>query len=293
MKGKLSDEFLQKKFLLFYGFFPILHLSKQIQKIFSMKTFKIIAFVMIVSVAAMAVKSFIPAFVHQKSITEMISINDDYKKLWAKADSLVNKGLTRSAIEVVQVIYEKAKTENHTGNFVKAVTYKLKLESYISEDDYVKEINDLTKEASEARFPIKPVIHSMIAEVYWKYYQNNRYKFLNRTETVDFIPEDIRTWDLRKIVEQSIKYYQLSLQDEANLKKTSINVYDEILVKQGNDSKNFRPTLYDFLIHRAIDFFANATPRPPSEMLNDEAINSSFIASRNMRYNFLALAEST
>ena len=158
-----------------------------------MKTFKIIAFVMIVSVAAMAVKSFIPAFVHQKSITEMISINDDYKKLWAKADSLVNKGLTRSAIEVVQVIYEKAKTENHTGNFVKAVTYKLKLESYISEDDYVKEINDLTKEASEARFPIKPVIHSMIAEVYWKYYQNNRYKFLNRTETVDFIPEDIRT----------------------------------------------------------------------------------------------------
>ncbi|HNW89314.1 MAG TPA: alpha-2-macroglobulin family protein [Bacteroidales bacterium] len=225
-----------------------------------MKTIKIIAFALIVSVTAIAVKSIIPAFVHQKSITEMISINDDYPKLWAKVDSLVNKGLTRSAIEVVQVIYEKAKIENHTGNFVKAVTYKLRLESYISEDDYVKEINDLTKEASEAKFPIKPVIHSMIAEVYWKYYQTNRYKFLNRTETVDFVPEDIRTWDLRKIVEQSIKYYQLSLEDAVNLKKTSINVYDEILVKQGNDSKNFRPTLYDFLAHRAIDFFANEEP---------------------------------
>jgi len=225
-----------------------------------MKTIKIIALALIVSVTAIAVKSIIPAFVHQKSITEMISAKDDYKTLWAKADSLVNKGLTRSAIEVVQVIYQKAKAENNTGNFVKAVTYKLRLESYISEDDYVKEINDLTKEAAEAKFPIKPVIHSMIAEVYWKYYQNNRYTFLNRTETVDFIPEDIRTWDLRKIVEQSIKYYQLSLEDIENLKKTSINVYDEILVKPGYDSKNFRPTLYDFLVHRAIDFFANEEP---------------------------------
>ncbi|HOV11626.1 MAG TPA: hypothetical protein PLL90_07670, partial [Bacteroidales bacterium] len=225
-----------------------------------MKTFKIIAFVMIVSVAAMAIKSIVPAFQHVKSVGEMVSVNDDYSKLWAKADSLVNKGLTRSAIEVVQVIYEKAKTENNTGNFVKAVTYKLRLESYISEDDYVKEINDLSKEAAEAQFPIKPVLHSMIAEVYWKYYQNNRYKFLNRTETVDFVPEDIRTWDLRKIIEQCIKYYQLSLEDEASLKNTAINVYDEILVKQGSESKNFRPTLYDFLIHRAIGFFSNEEP---------------------------------
>ncbi len=222
-----------------------------------MKTIKIIAFVLMVSVTALAVKSIIPAFVHQKTIMDYISVKDGYDKLWSQADSLVNKGLTRSAIEVVQVIYEKAKTENNTGNFVKAVTYKLRLESYISEDDYVKEINDLTKEAAEARFPIKPVIQSMIADVYWKYYQNNRYKFLNRTETVDFVPEDIRTWDLRKIVEQSIKYYQLSLENTDSLKKTSINVYDEILVKQGTESKNFRPTLYDFLVHRAIDFFAN------------------------------------
>jgi len=225
-----------------------------------MKTIKIVALALFVAVSAIAVKSIIPAFVHQKSITEMISVNDDYSKLWAKADSLVNKGLTRSAIEVVQVIYQKAKAENHTGNFVKAVTYKLRLESYISEDDYVKEINDLSKEAAEAQFPIKPVLHSMIAEVYWKYYQNNRYKFLNRTETVDFVPEDIRTWDLRKIIEQSIKYYQLSLEDEVSLKNTAINVYDEILVKQSPESKNFRPTLYDFLIHRAIDFFSNEEP---------------------------------
>jgi uncharacterized protein YfaS (alpha-2-macroglobulin family) len=225
-----------------------------------MKTVKILALVIFIAISAIAVKSIIPVFVHHKTISELVSVNDDYTKLWAKADSLVAKGLTRTAIEVVQVIYTKAKDENNTGNFVKAVTYKLKLESYISEDDYVKEINDLNKEVAEARFPIKPVMYSMVAEVYWKYYQTNRYKFLNRTETVNFVPDDIRTWDLRKIVEQVIKNYQLSLEDADNLKKTSINVYDAILVKQSSNSADYRPTLYDFLAHRAADFFMNEEP---------------------------------
>jgi hypothetical protein len=225
-----------------------------------MKTVKILSLVIFITVTAIAVKSIIPAFQHQKTIHDMVSTNDDYIRLWAKADSLVAKGLTRSAIEVIQVIYTKAKNENNTGNFVKAVTYKLKLESYISDDDYVKEINDLNKEVTETQFPVKPVMYSMIAEVYWKYYQNNRYRFLNRTETVNFVPEDIRTWDLRKIIEQVIKNYQLSLEDAANLKKTSINVYDAILVKQATNSSDFRPTLYDFLAHRAVDFFMNEEP---------------------------------
>ncbi|MEI6854024.1 MAG: hypothetical protein WCL06_14355, partial [Bacteroidota bacterium] len=225
-----------------------------------MKTVKILSLVIFITVTAIAVKSIVPAFQHHKTVSEMVSLNDDYTKLWAKADSLVAKGLTRSAIEVVQIIYTKAKNENNTGNFVKAVTYKLKLESYISDDDYVKEINDLNQEISEAKFPVKPVMYSMTAEVYWKYYLTNRYKFLNRTETVNFVPEDIRTWDLRKIIEQVIKNYQLSLEDAANLKKTSINVYDAILVKQSANSSDYRPTLYDFLAHRAVDFFMNEEP---------------------------------
>ena len=92
-----------------------------------MKTVKFLSLVIFITVTAIAVKSIVPAFVQQKTIHDLVSVNDDYTKLWVKADSLVAKGLTRSAIEVVQVIYTKAKNENNTGNFVKAVTYKLRL----------------------------------------------------------------------------------------------------------------------------------------------------------------------
>ena len=55
---------------------------------------------------------------------------------------------------------------------------------------------------------MKPILHSMIAEQYWNYYQNNRYRFLRRTQTVEFKQEDMRTWDLKKIVEQVILHFK-------------------------------------------------------------------------------------
>ncbi len=231
-----------------------------IKKFRCMKTFKILALLLFISVSVVAVTAAVDALRQDKPIGKSLSMKDDYKKLWAKTDSLQAKGLTQSAIEVVKLIYTKAKTENSTDNFIKAVIYKLKLESYISDDDYAKEIGDLDKEIAEAHFPAKPILQSMSAEIYWRYYENNRYKFLNRTETVDFVADDIRTWDLRKIVEKVIQNYQFSLMNADSLKKTSVNTYKAILEDSYANSRELRPTLFDFLAHRAVDFYMNEEP---------------------------------
>jgi len=225
-----------------------------------MKTFKILSLFLFISVSVVAVTAVVHAFQQHKPLSASLSMKDDYKKLWFKADSLQSKGLPESAIEVVKIIYTKAKTENSTDNFIKAVIYKLKLEAEVSEDDYIKEIGDLDKEIAEAHFPAKPILQSMSAEIYWRYYQWNRYSFLNRTETVDFVPSDIRTWDLRKLIEKVIQNYQLSLTNADSLKKTSINTYKAILVDDNVNYPEMRPTLYDFLANRAVDFFKNEEP---------------------------------
>lgn len=179
-----------------------------------------------------------------------------YPQLWKTADSLASLGLTREVLKVVSVIYTKAKTENNAPHLVKAVIYRLKFESYITDDDYVKAIADLTHEASVARHPVKPLMHSVLAEIYWRYYQQNRYRFLNRTVTVNFVPDDIRTWDLRKIAAKVIENYRISLENADSSKRIALDLYDEVLTTH-NDSKKYRPTLYDFLAHRALDFFSN------------------------------------
>ncbi len=222
-----------------------------------MRKFKVFLFVLL---ALTALASVTPTerwiFSTSESYSSRQVLSRSYPQLWKTADSLANLGLTREVLKVVNVIYTKAKAENNAPHLVKSVIYRLKFESYITDDDYVKAIADLTKEAEMARHPVKPLMHSVLAEIYWRYYQQNRYRFLNRTETVNFVPNDIRTWDLRKIAAKVIENYRISLENSDSSKRIALDLYDEVLTTHA-DSKKFRPTLYDFLAHRALDFFSN------------------------------------
>ncbi len=182
-----------------------------------------------------------------------------YEKEWKKVDSLTKKGLNKSALDVVNGIYSKAKTDNNASQFVKAIIHRMKFEQYMEEYSLVKALNKLNEEAAEAKYPVKPILQSIIAESYWNYYQNNRWKFYNRTETVNFENSDITTWDLKTIFNEVIKNYQASLSSVDSLKRTPLNIYDDILIKYSG-SRKFRPTLYDFLAHRAVDFYMNEEP---------------------------------
>ncbi|MCW3103328.1 MAG: hypothetical protein JWO09_1768 [Bacteroidetes bacterium] len=183
----------------------------------------------------------------------------NYEKEWKKVDSLTGKGLTKSALEVVTGIYDKAKAENNSAQFIKAIIHRMSLEQRMEEYSLVKALDRLNEEAKTATFPVKPVLHSMIAENYWHYYQQNRWKFQRRSTIQNPDLSDITTWDLKTIVAQTIKNYQASLQSADSLKRTPLNIYDEVLVKF-DYSRKFRPTLYDFLAHRAVDFYMSEEP---------------------------------
>jgi uncharacterized protein YfaS (alpha-2-macroglobulin family) len=177
-----------------------------------------------------------------------------YDDMWKKVDSLQSKGLYKSALEAVTLIFNTADKDNNAPQVVKAVIHQLKFNTYLVEDDYVIAIDKLNKIAESASFPLRPMVHSLIAEVYWGYYQSNRYKFMNRSQTVDFKQEDIRTWSLNGISDQIIKHYQYSFENADSSKRTSIAVFEDVLNNRKNQ-RHIRPTLYDFLAHRAIEFF--------------------------------------
>ncbi|MCE3279083.1 MAG: hypothetical protein K0S44_1274 [Bacteroidetes bacterium] len=182
-----------------------------------------------------------------------------YEKEWKKVDSLTNKGLTKSALEVVTGIYNKAKSENNSAQFVKAILHRMKFEQQMEEYSLEKALLRLNEEIAESKFPVKPILHSILAETYWKYYQNNRWKFYNRSTTVNLNNSDITTWDLKTILDQVIKNYQYSLLNSDSSKLTPLKNFDDILLKY-DSSRKFRPSLYDFLAHRAVDFFMNEEP---------------------------------
>lgn len=203
---------------------------------------------------------FSKTFTQQTDISFTINKNDNYDKLWKRVDSCEQKGLTESALKVVDVIYAKAKKENNAPQFVKAVIHRMKFESYKEEFSLEKSILKLRQEANEAKYPIKPVLQSVLADAYWQYFQNNRWRFYNRTATVNFKNDDITTWDLKTITNAVIVNYKASLENTDSLKRTKINIYDEVLNKGTKECREWRPTLYDFLGHRALAFFMNSEP---------------------------------
>ena len=182
---------------------------------------------------------------------------NNYQQQWAAVDSLSEIGQPKSALEIADKIYLAAKENKDAPQFVKASLYRIKLQSDFEEDYMENSIASLETELNTAPSPIRQVVHSMLAELYWSYYESHRYMFLDRAETVGYESNDIKTWSLRKILQVTIQHYSLSLENPDDLKSTSLKMYDAIILEQ-KESKKFRPSLYDFLAHRAVDFYMNS-----------------------------------
>ncbi|HUI93049.1 MAG TPA: alpha-2-macroglobulin family protein [Chitinivibrionales bacterium] len=180
---------------------------------------------------------------------------EKFTRSWRTIDSLHNLGLTQSVLNAVDTVYKKAKAASNADQMIKAVIYRMRYESYKEEDAFVKALERLNGELSTAAFPAAPLLHSMLAECYWHYYENNRWRFSDRAQTEKFDLKDVRTWDLATIMGAMANEYDLSLKDADALKKTPLSLYDEVIAERSAGGR-LRPTLYDFLAHRAVDFFS-------------------------------------
>jgi uncharacterized protein YfaS (alpha-2-macroglobulin family) len=192
---------------------------------------------------------------------------------WHIIDSLINIGLTESAMKEADTLYQKAKKDNEANQQVKSLMYYLRLESYKEEEAVIKAVNRLEQDTKDAAMPLSAILHSMTAEVYWRYYEQNRWRFYDRTRTAQFKQDDIRTWDLSKIVDATMRHYGQSLAEQERLRKIPLSRFGDILVDTGRCGDR-RPTLYDFLAHRAIDFFMNTEtdlPQPSYVFQLDKA----------------------
>ncbi len=198
----------------------------------------------------------------------------DYARDWKRADSLAAKGLPKSALEIANQIYAEAKAKQNEPQVAKAAMARMIFRSYADEDAYKELVLSLRTDIANTPEPAKSVLQSVLADVYWQYFQQNRYKFYDRatvgrattnTKTNPAAPSidsttDFTTWDARQLIGVVTQAYLASVRDKDVLQKTPIAAYDALLDKGDPDARLLRPTLYDLLAHRAIAFFQNTEP---------------------------------
>ncbi|GAA3565124.1 carboxypeptidase-like regulatory domain-containing protein [Snuella lapsa] len=177
----------------------------------------------------------------------------DYKKLWEQVEQFEMDGLPKSALKIVTNISKQATQDNNAPQQIKVMLYKSKFALVLEEEAQLNIIEDFKAEIAKSNFPQKNILENLLANLYWQYFKQNRWKFYNRTK-IETTTDDFRTWDLQTLFETIHRHYQNALQNGLLLQLEPLETYDAILETQ-KDSKIYRPTLYDFLSHNALEFY--------------------------------------
>ncbi|MCK7591915.1 MG2 domain-containing protein [Subsaxibacter sp. CAU 1640] len=198
----------------------------------------------------------------------------DYNDLWEKVEKLENDGLPKSALDIVNQIAVQAKKDKNAPQQIKTLIYQSKYAMTLEEEAQLKVMDDFKKAIASSEAPTTNVLENMLATMYWQYFQQNRWKFYNRTNTASKVDAtDFQTWDLQTLFDEIQLYFQKSLASETLLQQTKLESYSAILTEQ-KGSKTFRPTLYDLLAHNALEFYEsdeNSITKPAYKFIIDNA----------------------
>src|SRR5262249_26917945 len=138
---------------------------------------------------------------------------------------------------------------------VKAIGKKIALEGTIQGNKPEEKITRMEAEIEKAPDEMKPVLDAIVANWYWHYFQQNRWRFMQRTQTAAPPGDSLTTWDVPRILSEIDKRFQKVLASADVLKKIPIADYNDLLEK-GTAPDSYRPTLYDFLAYNALEFYA-------------------------------------
>jgi 5-hydroxyisourate hydrolase-like protein (transthyretin family) len=179
--------------------------------------------------------------------------NFPYDQEWKLIDSLmIKKNLPKSALVEVNKVYEAAKKDKQEAQWVKAIVYRNHLQE-TNDQNINDKIKNFDSEVTSSPKRVAALLRSLEAEELFQYLQEHRYQFRNRTAIIADTSTDITTWTANRLTNKISNLYISSLDNPDLLKKTALENFNAVLIS-GN-SRELRPTLFDLLAWRALDYF--------------------------------------
>lgn len=173
---------------------------------------------------------------------------------WREVESATRQGLPQTAIERLEPIITAALAEKSYAEAVKGIGRKIALQGSIQGNKPEENIARLQAELTQAPAAMKPIMEGILAQWYWHYFQLNRWRFMQRTQTATAPGPDLQTWDLARILGEIDRHFVAALADEKALQASPIGDW-ETLLPIGTVPDVYRPTLFDFLAYEALHFY--------------------------------------
>src|SRR2546421_1588382 len=138
---------------------------------------------------------------------------------WKEVDDAVRKGLPKTAIEKLDPIIQGALKDKAWGEATKAIGRKIVLEGNIQGNKPEEKITRMEAEIAKAPKEIVPLLDTILANWYWHYFQQNRWRFMRRTQIAQPQGRDFTTWDLPRLFAEIDRQFQKALANTDTLKK--------------------------------------------------------------------------
>jgi len=184
------------------------------------------------------------------------SQDDFYSTNWQRVYKYEIKALPESALRVVDSLYVRAKADRNFQEITKALLYQSKFSLILNENAELEVVRKWKKEISTAQPPLRNILESMLATIYWDYFQENRYTYYQRTSVNNGpLSDDFRTWDAKALLNQIHVHFQNSLRNLGELQHVKLDGLSKLII-EAEYAQQYRPYLYDLLVHNAIQFYS-------------------------------------
>jgi uncharacterized protein YfaS (alpha-2-macroglobulin family) len=180
----------------------------------------------------------------------------NYSKEWAAIEADIKNGKSKDAYKKTYTLFETASKANNAAHAIRAVMHLVSLRNDLEEESEFKAYWFMDSLINKATSTTKNILYSMQAQYLNAYLNNVRWQRNSQTAALKEDPKDIQTWSVDKMNEQIGILYNASLNNATLLQNTLTSKYDVIVLK-GTNTNNLRPTLYDLLTFRALEFFSS------------------------------------
>ena len=179
---------------------------------------------------------------------------------WAAIDSLAAIGQFASALDATGTILSQAQLDGDQLTEFRAWMYKGRFQRAIGVER--KEVIAAMEQRANTTvgLPLKPLLRSVIGESYWLWYQDDRWRILERTAQ-DEPGDDPDTWDQRTFMRKVIDAYRASLDPCDTLAAMPVGDLAPLLLPERGAETILCPTVHDILARRALDIFRNSETR--------------------------------
>ena len=177
---------------------------------------------------------------------------------WKRVQQALDEGKPKTAAEALAGVEEAAVKDKAWAEAARAIATRVLTATGDRPPDDPERLVQLAAAVEKAPAETRAVLRAIQANWTWSFFQNNRWRFAQRTAGGAATDElaTIASWDLPAIVGEIRRRFAAALTESAALQKLPVAEWTP-LIAPGSMPDAYRPTVWDVVARDALEFAAS------------------------------------